>query len=125
MILVIDNEDGSKKQIVVPDNAREMTDEDKLYFLNIQNEKQERLERNAKISELNEDILNAKRNISECMRCLSNTDYQAIKHFEGELSDVDFAPVKTQRKAWRDEINSLEAFISTKQEIIDELVKEN
>ena len=39
---------------------------------------------------------------------LRNTDYQAIKFAEGELSAEEFAPIKEQRKAWRAEINQLE-----------------
>ena len=39
---------------------------------------------------------------------LSNTDYQAIKYGEGELNEEEYAPIKTQRKEWRAEINRLE-----------------
>lgn len=42
-------------------------------------------------------------------RKLNATDYQAIKYAEGEMSASDYAPVKAQRKAWREEINTLEA----------------
>ena len=41
-------------------------------------------------------------------RKLANTDYQAIKYAEGELTAEEFAPMKEQRKAWRAEINALE-----------------
>ena len=40
---------------------------------------------------------------------LSATDYQAIKYAEGELSAEEYAETKEKRKAWRAEINSLEA----------------
>lgn len=39
---------------------------------------------------------------------LHNTDYQAIKFAEGELTAGEFSPIKIQRKAWRTEINKLE-----------------
>ena len=39
---------------------------------------------------------------------LINTDYQAIKFAEGQISEEDYAPIKAQRQAWRDEINILE-----------------
>lgn len=40
---------------------------------------------------------------------LKNTDYQAIKYAEGQLSESEYAPIKVQRQQWRDEINRLEA----------------
>lgn len=39
---------------------------------------------------------------------LADTDYQAIKYAEGQLSDEEYAPIREQRQAWRDEINKLE-----------------
>ena len=39
---------------------------------------------------------------------LIDTDYQAIKFAEGELTAEEYAPVKEQRKQWRIEINRLE-----------------
>lgn len=46
--------------------------------------------------------------IAELKRNLANTDYQAIKYAEGQLTEQEYAPMKTQRQAWRDEINQLE-----------------
>ena len=40
---------------------------------------------------------------------LRDSDYQAIKFAEGELSAAEYAPTKVQRQAWRNEINRLEA----------------
>ena len=40
---------------------------------------------------------------------LARTDYQAIKYSEGWISADDYADVKAQRQAWRDEINQLES----------------
>lgn len=42
---------------------------------------------------------------------LRKTDYQAIKHFEGYLTNYEYEPIKAQRQAWRDEINELEKLI--------------
>ena len=43
---------------------------------------------------------------------LSNTDYQALKHSEGLIPAAEYAPIKVQRQAWRDEINQLETEIA-------------
>ena len=40
---------------------------------------------------------------------LKITDYQAIKHSEGLVSDTDYLPIKTQREEWRSLINRYEA----------------
>lgn len=40
---------------------------------------------------------------------LKKTDYQAIKHSEGWISDEDYAPIKEARQAIRNQINELEA----------------
>ena len=54
-------------------------------------------------------IVNTK--IAELKIKLIETDYQAIKYAEGQLSEEEYAPIKTQRQAWRDEINLLESKI--------------
>lgn len=43
---------------------------------------------------------------------LKQTDYIAIKYAEGEMSIAEYAPIRDQRKAWRSEINALEAEIA-------------
>ncbi len=50
--------------------------------------------------------------IAELKRKLDETDYQAIKYAEGFISETDYAPIKAQRQAWRDEINKLELEIA-------------
>ena len=47
--------------------------------------------------------------IVELKQNLSSTDYLAIKYAEGLLLETEYAPIKAQRQAWRDEINELEA----------------
>lgn len=40
---------------------------------------------------------------------LQKTDYKAIKYAEGLLTEEEYAPIKAERQAMRDEINRLEA----------------
>ena len=40
---------------------------------------------------------------------LALTDYLAIKFAEGEITQEEYAPIKKQRRAWRDEINAIQA----------------
>lgn len=49
--------------------------------------------------------------IWELKKLLYDTDYQAIKFAEGELTEAEFAPIKEQRKAWRGEINKIEQMV--------------
>lgn len=46
--------------------------------------------------------------IAELKYKLAQTDYQALKYAEGQLSEEEYAPIKAQRQEWRDEINLLE-----------------
>lgn len=46
--------------------------------------------------------------INALKQLLENSDYKAIKHSEGEMSEEEFAPVREQRQAWRVRINELE-----------------
>ena len=48
------------------------------------------------------------RQIFELKQKLTQTDYKAIKYSEGLLTDKEYAEVRAQRQAWRDEINRLE-----------------
>lgn len=43
-----------------------------------------------------------------CTNNLLLTDYKAIKYAEGAYSDEEYAPLKLQRQAWRDEINAID-----------------
>lgn len=60
------------------------------------------------------EIDEVQRKISEIKAELSETDYQAIKYAEGFISETDYAQIKAQRQAWRDEINALEAELASK-----------
>ena len=70
-------------------------------------EYEQQLQRQAEIDEV-------QRKIDETKAKLSQTDYQSIKYFEGFISEADYAPIKAQRQAWRDEINALEAELESK-----------
>lgn len=39
---------------------------------------------------------------------LSKTDYKAIKYAEGEISEEDYAPIRQERQALREEFNRIE-----------------
>ena len=43
---------------------------------------------------------------------LQATDYKAIKYSEGWLTEEEYAPVKAERQALREEINRLEEQLS-------------
>jgi hypothetical protein len=46
--------------------------------------------------------------IADLRAKLAATDYEAIKYAEGITSAEEYAPIKEQRQAWRDQINALE-----------------
>lgn len=55
-----------------------------------------------------DETVKINRQIFELKQKLTQTDYKAIKYSEGLLTDKEYAEVKAQRQAWRDEINRLE-----------------
>ena len=57
-----------------------------------------------KILELQEK----RRQIDECKKNLSETDYKLFKYLEGELSIEEYQQIKSQRQEWRNQINQLE-----------------
>lgn len=46
--------------------------------------------------------------IEELKQKLQNTDYQAIKYAEGQMTTDEYEPIKAERQNWRDRINELE-----------------
>lgn len=52
------------------------------------------------------EILNSKSRLSE-------TDYKAIKHADGALSDEEYEPVRAERQKLRERIRELEGMIET------------
>ena len=51
---------------------------------------------------------NAAQKIADLKMRLAETDYKAIKYAEGLMLESEYAPIRGQRQAWRDEINRLE-----------------
>lgn len=118
MIYVVDKEDGSKQKYVLPDNARIMTEEDSAYFQAKADEATAQRNRNLNIAAIRDEINELIGKISDLKRNLNRTDYQAIKFAEGEMLEVDYAPIKEQRKSWRKQINDYEAAIASKEDMI-------
>ena len=54
----------------------------------------------------------AEREIAKLKEKLRETDYQAIKFAEGEMSLEDYAELKEKRAAWRKKINEFEEVLS-------------
>lgn len=48
------------------------------------------------------------REIRQLKKQLAKTDHQAIKYAEGWISEEEYAPIKANRQAIRDQINELE-----------------
>lgn len=118
MIYVVDKEDGSKQKYVIPDNARIMTEEDSAYFQAKADEATAQRNRNLNIAAIRDEINELIGKISDLKRNLNRTDYQAIKFAEGEILEIDYAPIKEQRKSWRKQINDYEAAIASKEATI-------
>ena len=51
---------------------------------------------------------NVENEIAVCRQLLANTDYRALKHSEGEMSDEEYAETKENRRAWRARVNELQ-----------------
>lgn len=118
MIYVVDREDGSKQKYVIPDNARIMTEEDSAYFQAKADEATAQRNRNLNIAAIRDEINELMGKIYDLKRNLNRTDYQAIKFAEGEMLEIDYAPIKEQRKSWRKQINDYEAAIASKEDMI-------
>lgn len=59
--------------------------------------------------ELINNMLNTR--IAELKEKLFETDYKAIKFFEGEMSEAEYSSTRIERKIWREEINRLQSQI--------------
>ncbi|MBQ9349335.1 MAG: hypothetical protein IJT94_18690 [Oscillibacter sp.] len=57
--------------------------------------------------------------INALKQLLAQTDWQAIKHSEGEISEDDYTPIREKRQRWRDRINELEAALEEIQAAVD------
>lgn len=52
--------------------------------------------------------MNYKAEIVSLKSLLADTDYKALKHADGVMSDEEYEPVKAQREEWRRLINEYE-----------------
>lgn len=57
---------------------------------------------------MEEKMMEIQSDINGLKQLLAATDYKALKHADGVISDVEYEPVKEERQAFRDKINSLE-----------------
>ena len=46
--------------------------------------------------------------IAQLKKQLSDTDYKAIKYAEGQLTEEEYSPIRSQRAEWRARINKLQ-----------------
>lgn len=49
--------------------------------------------------------------ITQLKKQLSDSDYKAIKHAEGLISEEDYSKIKSERQGYRDRINYLEGLL--------------
>ena len=54
-------------------------------------------------------IVGINNRIMELKSILDKTDYLTLKFMDGALTEEEYAPIRKQRQAYRDEINQLEA----------------
>ena len=47
---------------------------------------------------------------------LCQSDYKALKHADGAMSDEEYAPIKAKRAEWRSRINAAEAELAAEGE---------
>ena len=50
--------------------------------------------------------------VAELQENLNDTDYKALKFSDGALTEEEYAPIRKERQAWRDEINEIEKIFS-------------
>ena len=71
------------------------------YFINNKIIKNETYDLDMQVAEIN-------RQINEYKDKLRETDYKALKYFEGFISEEEYKPIKEERQTYRDKINELE-----------------
>ncbi len=99
---------GGLRVIILPDGARPITAADEEKLAEIEQARLAREEAYREKLRKSEELQRVRERIAELKRYLERTDYQAIKFAEGEMSESEYAPIKAQRVAWREEINVLE-----------------
>ena len=72
---------------------------------------------------INEIRNNPHLQIIRLKRKLADTDYQAIKYAEGELTASEYEPIRQKRSEWRREINRLQEEIKQAKQLLEEETK--
>lgn len=57
---------------------------------------------------MDEKIMEVQSEINGLKQLLAATDYKALKHADGAISDKDYEPIRAERQKLRDHINDLE-----------------
>lgn len=57
----------------------------------------------------NEQLMEVQSEIRAYENLLNQTDYKALKHADGVISDADYKEIAARRQEWRDKINELQA----------------
>ena len=70
---------------------------------------------------LNDEIISE---INALKILLSDSDYKALKHADGALTDEEYEPIRQQRAEWRARVNELEAGMTNASETMDENVSD-
>lgn len=71
------------------------------YFIGNKVVKNETYDLDMQVAEIN-------RQISEYKEKLRESDYKALKYLEGFINEEDYKPIKEERQTYRDKINELE-----------------
>lgn len=101
----VTGKDDKIRVIELPDDARAITSEEEAAIAAKEQKQTQEYADAVKRAETRAEILGQ---INALKGNLRKTDYQAIKYAEGELSAYEYAETKSQRAAWRAEINRLE-----------------
>lgn len=107
-----ENWTNDSNYLVVDDNsliAKKIREYYPFYTLVIKNDEIVDVIEDTKSKEKFDDSTMKLQEIEELKQKLKDTDYQAIKYAEGQISDEEYTPIKAERKSWRDRINELEA----------------
>ena len=115
----VNEETGEEVQTLLPCESKVWTDEEvKALFSSVGKDQALRdVDGTPTIVDLYTDkekaIKSKEARIAELKGLLAKTDYQAIKFAEGIWTAEEYAELRVQRQAWRDEINACENYLAT------------
>ena len=67
-------------------------------------------------ADINDDTVNDE--VTQKIQSEVNNALKDDKFAEGEILEIDYAPIKEQRKSWRKQINDYEAAVASKEDTI-------